>query len=365
MRLLKAAEIQLEEFTPDRIPDYAILSHTWEREEILLEDLRNGSVYKKVAWEKVKRICQQTLEDGLEFVWIDTCCIDKTSSAELSEAINSMFSWYQNARTCYIYLNDVPAHGDIRQKNSKFASSRWFTRGWTLQELLVPREMCFFSCDWVKLGRRRSLISILYHITKIPEGLLIHSAPLQRIAIAEKMFWASQRKTTRPEDMAYCLMGLFDVNMPLLYGEGGTKVFIRLQEEIMKASDDNSLFAWIDRTLSPENWYRPYGLLAISVRYFADSQSIVSMPLRYQSPFSMTNKGLHIDLPLMTTNKKGLWVATLGCGRWSDDRYLPVDIYLKERNNALSDFTRVGVDCLPVPQETKLSKTKAIYIRQN
>lgn len=164
MRLLKAAEIQLEEFTPDRIPDYAILSHTWEREEILLEDLRNGSVYKKVAWEKVKRICQQTLEDGLEFVWIDTCCIDKTSSAELSEAINSMFSWYQNARTCYIYLNDVPAHGDIRQKNSKFASSRWFSRLDSSGTIGAPRDVLLL----VRLGeawskKKSNFYPLSYH----------------------------------------------------------------------------------------------------------------------------------------------------------------------------------------------------------
>ncbi|KAE8365217.1 HET-domain-containing protein [Aspergillus caelatus] len=234
MRLLSTHKIELVEFPPDRIPDYAILSHTWGEEEILFTDMQNHTGHTKSSWSKVQGACAQARADGFGYIWIDTCCIDKSSSAELSEAINSMFTWYANAAVCYAYLSDVIVHNKVELGLTEFEQSRWFTHGWTLQELLAPSEVVFFSKDWVRFGERCSLAPRLTNITRIDEAVLSRELPGFEKSIAQRMSWAARRQTTRPEDMAYCLMGIFSVNMPMLYGEGGGKAFLRLQEEIMK-----------------------------------------------------------------------------------------------------------------------------------
>jgi len=235
--------------------------------------------------------------DGYEWVWIDTYCIDKSSSAELSEAINSMFGWYKKSAICYAYLADVPSNGDPQVPQSAFSKSRWFTRGWTLQELIAPNILEFFSNDWKKLGSRRSLSARISQITTIDSDVLALNLQPQRRSIAQRMSWASRRSTTRIEDIAYCLIGLFAINMPLLYGEG-ERAFIRLQEEILKRSNDHSLFAWTEEKTSASKVLG--GLLASSPSGFAHSNSCT--PLSFFSgsnlPFSMTNLGLRIELPI-------------------------------------------------------------------
>ncbi|OIW27820.1 hypothetical protein CONLIGDRAFT_551906, partial [Coniochaeta ligniaria NRRL 30616] len=177
--------------------------------------------------------------DGLAYVWIDTICIDKSSSAELSEAINSMFKWYRNAAICYAYLSDVP--------QVRLEYSRWFTRGWTLQEMIAPQELRFYDANWDALGTKSDLLDRLCDITGV-DTTALRGGNLRFFSVARKMSWASRRQTTREEDIAYCLLGIFDISMPLLYGEG-SKAFIRLQEQIIKEYDDESLFAW--RSTSP------------------------------------------------------------------------------------------------------------------
>lgn len=173
---------------------------------------------------------------------INRCCIDKTSSAELSEAINSMFRWYQNAQACYAYLADVSSDSGPSQEPSEFSKSRWFTRGWTLQELIAPSNVVFYSRDWHILGTKDQLADLLERITRI-DCETLRGQDLQFVSVSKKMSWAAHRKTSRVEDIAYSLLGIFDVNMPLLYGEG-KKAFLRLQEEILKVSNDQTLFAW-------------------------------------------------------------------------------------------------------------------------
>jgi hypothetical protein len=173
------------------------------------------------------------------FLTYTSCCIDKTSSAELSEAINSMFRWYSRSKVCYAYLTDVSYDGF----DDSLPKSRWFTRGWTLQELLAPSSVVFYSAEWTRIGDSEVLISVLRNVTRIDEGILSRTKSLDWVSVAEKMSWAATRETTRVEDMAYCLLGIFDINMPLLYGEGG-RAFQRLQEEILRNSQDQSLFAW-------------------------------------------------------------------------------------------------------------------------
>ncbi|KZM19433.1 hypothetical protein ST47_g9412 [Ascochyta rabiei] len=246
MRLLNASTHELESFLGSEKPQYAILSHTWEPDgEVLFQDLQSASGKgwrQKSGCSKVLNTCNRALQDGYKYVWIDTCCIDKSSSAELSEAINSMFRWYQQSSTCYAYLSDID------RGTSGLSSSRWFNRGWTLQELIAPGDVTFYNKDWKFLGSRSSLASEISAVTGIQKQLLTRLGQtaqdvIHGISIASRMRWASKRITTREEDIAYCLMGIFDVNMPLLYGEG-KKAFLRLQEAIIRGSEDQSILAF-------------------------------------------------------------------------------------------------------------------------
>lgn len=179
------------------------------------------------------------------------------------------------------------------------------TRGWTLQELLAPSEIVFFSRDWVEIGKKSTLCGILSKITRIDEKILMHVKPLESASIAKRMSWAAHRKTTRSEDIAYCLMGIFSVNMPMLYGEGGERAFLRLQEEIMKHSDDQSIFAWVDREAPSDSLH---GLLATSPSKFAGCHTIFPYDnWDPRPPYSMTNRGLRIDLQSPNTEKIYSW----------------------------------------------------------
>ncbi|KAF2100169.1 HET-domain-containing protein [Rhizodiscina lignyota] len=271
MRLLHTASLKLENVSSDDPPPYAILSHTWgaPEDEILFQDMAMGpqQAALKASFIKVKFVCDQARDDGLEYCWIDTCCIDKSSSAELQEALNSMFRWYQRSEVCYAYLSDV-------------VNSRWFTRGWTLQELIAPKHVVFFTGGWKKIGTKYTLTAILQRITGIDSDALSDSRHIHERSIAQRMSWASQRETSRSEDMAYCLMGIFAVNMPMLYGEG-TQAFHRLQEEIMKISNDMSILAWRrDFELTPSYSHVP---LAKSPRDFKMSAMVRPSHLLLQS----------------------------------------------------------------------------------
>ncbi|KAI1764461.1 HET-domain-containing protein [Hypoxylon sp. FL1150] len=255
MRLLHVQTGKLEEFAGDDVPPYAILSHTWGKHELTLQDLSKLDRSSIASYAKVEGCCRQAANEGLHYVWIDTCCIDKTSSAELSEGINSMFQWYRKSTICYVYLADVTAEDDPFDGQSEFRRSRWFERGWTLQELLAPMEVAFFDRTWNELvtGRlfrsphlhppvRLTLLILLSEITNIPEEAL-ETGDFSQFCAAARLAWAADRNTTRLEDRAYSLLGLLEVHMPLLYGEGN-KAFQRLQEEVIKSRDDDSLLAW-------------------------------------------------------------------------------------------------------------------------
>lgn len=210
--------LTLQEFFGSDIPGYAILPHRWEDEEVTLQDLQQG---RGPGYSKINGCCNQARTDGWKWAWIDTCCIDKTSSSELSESINSMFKWYADAKVCYAYLSNVFTTKDFQ---SGLSSSKWFTRGWTLQELLAPSTVIFCDRDWVDIGTKGSLKRQLSSITGIH---LRDLTKFTNACVARKMSWASGRETIRPEDTAYCLMGLFGINIPTLYGEGN-RAFLRL-----------------------------------------------------------------------------------------------------------------------------------------
>ena len=176
-------------------------------------------------------------------MWIDSCCIDKSSSSELSEAISSMYQWYGLAAMCYTYLADVPPGDGHEANRSPFRRSLWFQRGWTLQELIAPINMVFLSNNWKPIGSKHALNGLVESITKISCRALLHLEPLSSFSVAQRLSWAAERETTKKEDRAYSLLGIFDITMPILYGEGD-RAFRRLQEQIMLHIPDQSLFAW-------------------------------------------------------------------------------------------------------------------------
>lgn len=300
MRLLNTESMRLEEFHGSNIPPYAILSHTWGKEEVSFQDLVVGDSPKLRGCKKIIGCRNQAISDGYRYIWVDTCCIDKTSSAELSEAINSMFRWYREAEVCYAYLADVDIKTDLTYLQSAIENSRWFTRGWTLQELVAPSDVVFYDSDWAEIGTKTDLAEIISNVTGVGVTILLKGKRnnFDDYSVAKRMFWASRRRTTRVEDEAYCLIGLFGVNMPLLYGEK-QKAFFRLQEEIMKRSDDHSLFAWKTSEVVKT------GLLASSPRDFSTSGEVDHVPIKDGNPYSITNKGVQITLPLLYPPARG------------------------------------------------------------
>ncbi|KAK0735239.1 heterokaryon incompatibility protein-domain-containing protein, partial [Lasiosphaeria miniovina] len=199
----------------------------------------------KAGYAKITYACEQAARDGHRYLWVDTCCIDRSNSAEVSEAINSMFTWYQRAAVCYAYLEDVSkdSREGYRTWKDGFAESVWFTRGWTLQELLAPRNVVFYGKGWKLLGTKSALAKTIEKATKIDELTLLEPRLMHKASVARRMAWAAGRITTRTEDAAYSLLGIFSINMMPLYGEG-ENAFLRLQEEIIRRSDDHTIFAW-------------------------------------------------------------------------------------------------------------------------
>jgi hypothetical protein len=241
MRLLSLSQLgQLAwtEFSEDEIPPYAILSHTWGSEEVSFLDLVNSDATRKAGCRKIHFCGEQADRDGLNYFWVDSCCIDRRSSAEVTKAINSMFRWYRDAAKCYVYLSDVSTHAaGLSAENCRsaweadFRKSRWFTRGWTLQELLAPACVEFYSSRHQQLGSKESLCPLIHDITRIPLGAL-RGHPLDTYSVEERLIWADGRNTKEPEDEAYCLLGIFSVSMSLRSGEGKDSAKRRVQRKL-------------------------------------------------------------------------------------------------------------------------------------
>ncbi|OCK73943.1 HET-domain-containing protein [Lepidopterella palustris CBS 459.81] len=427
MWLLNVDDQRLYEFYGEDIPPYAILSHTWGNQEVSFADINKLYRAEDKMWsqiretgcansnftqsnlqhvgsnahlpppspnfeaqwvemnkpgglDKIRKTCRRAKADGHQYVWIDTCCIDKSSSAELSEAINSMFSWYQNSKVCYAYLEDVEASSF----EDSLPSSRWFTRGWTLQELIAPEFVVFVDKYFDEFGTKQSMASTISEITGIHKEVLQSKHPVQ-MSIAQRMSWAAKRQTTRIEDQAYCLLGIFDVHMPLLYGEG-ENAFRRLQEEIIKVSNDQSILAWQHESLGVNDLAT---CLAKSPRDFAQAGNIIPTlasedrlrqpgavyPDIYKSRatprlYSMANSGFHIQLAVSSLieedelqplsgdqsdqsysiyaggNEK-LYVGVLNC-QYEHDFSRTIGIILEPTSNAKKFVRHHGLARLPV-----------------
>ncbi|KAH7884085.1 heterokaryon incompatibility protein-domain-containing protein [Phlebopus sp. FC_14] len=378
MRLLETKSRTLKEFRGCDVPHYAIFSHCWQSVELSYQDMQRPDAETLHGYKKVLECCNKALSDGYQYVWMDTCCIDKTSSSELSEAVNSMYRWYKHATVCYVYLEDF-RNRDMRE----FRHCRWFTRGWTLQELIAPSSVIFFSKDWEEIGSKASLASVITVITGIPRGVLLGNQE-EHVSIAQRMAWAARRQTTREEDRAYSLMGLFGISMPAIYGEGN-HAFTRLQLEIMRTSNDQSIFAW-KSLKSPKN--STSGLLASSPEDFLDCISITRVdPTRFASfmkcftrkrpkvDYTTTNHGIHITLPMKSTDND-CSLAILGCQNTrqaiqGNPSMKLIGIHLTPAGGEYGplQYTRVKLDTLVEidEEEAKLGKyfkLRTIYVQE-
>ncbi|RDW91791.1 hypothetical protein BP5796_01185 [Coleophoma crateriformis] len=301
MRLIDTRTGELVSKTNPEPGSYAILSHTWgdEDEEVSIQNYGDPATASiKTGLAKIAGVIRIAQSLNLNYVWVDTCCIDKSSSAELSEAINSMFTWYQDSAICVVYLSDLPSHANFEDN---FPRCRWLTRGWTLQELIAPKHVQFYTEAWELCGDRSSRRDILSRVTGIDTEILENSEGLGQIPIARRMSWASNRHTTRVEDQAYCLLGIFGINMPMIYGEG-PKAFMRLQEEIAKDSGDLSLFAWATTDDAPPKQDQRYrGIFATSPKEFTIARGMKyrSAGILLEKEFSVTNRGLKIKTTLV------------------------------------------------------------------
>jgi len=286
-----------------------------------------------------------------------------------------MYRWYQDAIICYAYLADVPSHDKINDSASHFRKSRWFTRGWTLQELIAPQSFYFLSQDWKFIGTRKYLGDLISEITTIPVTCLRDPKMCADASIATRMSWTSTRKCTRGEDSAYCLLGLFNVNMPLLYGEGNTKAFVRLQEEIIRSSDDRSIFLWSSPSLSSHTIEQSpllmqsfTGIFAPSPNYFGpDHRTQFSSPdaiPRHETiqPYHNTNQGLFIQVELFHI-VDDLFVAGIA-GSSSQAYACPAAILLLRTDPTRNQYTRIRPDLL-IDFDDSLqirAKVQSIYI---
>ncbi|KAE9968195.1 hypothetical protein BLS_005978 [Venturia inaequalis] len=383
MRLLSTHDLTFltfKEFFDEDRPPYTILSHTWGSDEVTFKEMNKleAGTQNKAGYQKILECAQVSKERGFEWTWVDTCCIDKRSSAELTEAINSMFAWYRDSAQCLVYLADFKAEAGSqgqpwsKEEISDLGKSRWFSRGWTLQELIAPRWLFFFDKNWSQFGGTLDVhfMSTVSTVTGIPPNMLATSEPkwrlLRKYNIAQKMSWFGNRITTRKEDAAYCLLGLFDVNMPLLYGEGN-KAFTRLQEEIIRRSADRSIFAW-------KNPFRDgkVGLLASSPHLFANSDYAMTGDSSFvlQPSFSLTNRGFQFQESLIpfteqlqkqyfSVYRRDHWLLCL----WNAARgdiipsivlmsYAQGDLYARVRTDLIVELR--GDQLMPLAREAKL-----------
>ncbi|KAF2260546.1 kinesin light chain [Lojkania enalia] len=259
------------------IPPYAILSHRWGDSEVLFEDLGSNTYKEKDGYRKIEFCAKQAAQDQLQYFWIDTCCIDRWNLCERSKAINSMFRWYKNAAKCYVFLSAVSVSTAIeetpQQSNweASFRASEWFTRGWTLQELIAPTSVEFFSCDGRWIGDKTSLKQLVHEITSIPLEAL-GNCPLDQFTKSERTEWARNRRTTEEEDIIYCLLGILSIFMPTTYGEGKEKALRRLQVEVEAAGSAPSTIPF-----SQNNHFvgRESELVELEVKLFRDKQTTI------------------------------------------------------------------------------------------
>ncbi|KAF1968774.1 kinesin light chain [Bimuria novae-zelandiae CBS 107.79] len=284
MRLLHfdaLGRLILTDFRGKPIPPYAILSHRWSDSETLIEYISNGNYKEREEGSKKLRFCaEQAAQDGLQYFWIDTCCIDRWDNNERSKAINSMFQWYRNAARCYVFLSDVSLSAVTETAacsdwEASFRKSEWFTRGWTLQELIAPVSVEFFSREGQRIGDKASLDRLLHDITDIPLAAL-RNCPLDQFSTCERRRWVENRRTTEDEDIVYCLLGVLGISMPTTYGEGKESALRRLQAEVEGAGSAPSIIPF-SRNQSFVG--RELQLVELEAKLFSNEQTTTTLAI--------------------------------------------------------------------------------------
>ncbi|KAK8073183.1 Vegetative incompatibility protein HET-E-1 [Apiospora phragmitis] len=327
MRLLNTSTLKLRWLPEDEpTPPYAALSHCWGADEVVYDDLQSSSDWKqKYGFRKLIGACREAFGNHkLDWLWADTVCIDRSSSAELSESINSMYRWYRNCSICLAYLDNKCTSGP---PELLLVNSRWMWRSWTLTELIAPRDLGFYNADWSLLGTKKSLVSTLSRITQIDQTVLEDAENLSDISIGKRMSWAAQRSALKVEDIAYSLLGIFGVSMEIRYGEG-SRAFMRLQEELLGTLNDASLFAW--KATDTQEYHASSGRKRIKADDFLEYMPIESRDLpgendtvivdaprsrSFACPFYVRDKEHHLrcltraDLRTIRDLKKHLWTA--------------------------------------------------------
>lgn len=361
MRLLHATHLYMKVFHGSKIPPYVILSHRWEDadEEVELKDFELGNASNKQGYVKVQNLCRIAREYGVEWVWLDTCNIDKANSTELNEAINSMYKWYANSEFCVAYLFDYDSH-----KHKSIGVSTWFNRCWTLQELISPRTVRFYDGLWHFCGTKAKVCKKLAEITGIDTDTLRGADP-RRCSIAQRMSWAAGRQATRIEDEAYSLLGLFDLSLPMLYGDG-EKAFMTLQERIIQYSDDPTILAW-DSEFSddPEACH---GLLAKSPSAFRGCRNTKLIDERKRvSKLTYNFTGVELET-LTTPHGMNTYICVLDCTSSAEPGER--DAILVERLEDEDQYARVrrGVTTIMTVSEEDLShwsfEDRTLKVRQ-
>jgi len=376
------------------LPRYAILSHRWielsdggeitfstlDATVLKADGLRDPEARKGDSSAKIRGACEKAKGHGLDWIWLDTVCIDKSNSAELDRALNSMFQWYNEAVVCYSYLLDVvastPGPSMFRREKAPTTDSEWFERGWTLQELLVPQHMIFYDKNWQQMGTKTSLAAHLENPTHISAEYLNGRASFLDASVATKMSWMAGRTTKEVEDIAYSMLGILKVSMTPQYGEG-IGAFARLQDAIITSASsfDESIFAWRipsdnelrcyrktkkrdGNVVSMLQWRwspsdRCWGLLAPSPDCFRESRDMVVLAdkatPRLRGGFQRTNQGVHLALPfketktMMGTDKKEI-ILPLNC--WMSREGMKIGLKLKRTSKADTAWRREGCDRL-------------------
>ena len=284
MRLLHfdaLGRLVLTDFRGKTIPPYAILSHRWSDSEILIEDISNETYKEKEeGYRKLQFCAKQAAQDELQCFWIDTCCIDRWNNNERSKAINSMFRWYKHATRCYVFLSDVstPSATEPIQRSdweASFRASAWFARGWTLQELIAPVSVDFFSCEGQRIGNKTSLDQLIHETTGIPLRAL-RNCSLDEFTTSERERWAENRRTKEEEDIVYCLLGILGVSMPTAYGEGEESARSRLQAELEGASDAPSIIPF---SQNPRFVGRESQLAELEAKLFTNERTTTTLAI--------------------------------------------------------------------------------------
>ncbi|KAI6007493.1 hypothetical protein EDC04DRAFT_2611339 [Pisolithus marmoratus] len=364
MYLLNVATQQLEDI--HELRPYAILSHALQAgETVYFHQVGTESVRMQPGYEKVETCCEPARQGGLKYIWTDTCCANANNSAAYTETTTLAYTWYQQAHVCYTYLDDVDGSEDSREKHSTFKRSRWFRLTWTLGELSAPKHVLLRERLDNDRNEGRPFECIHRDALEYPERVPCFS-------IATRMSWARGRTSTKHEDRVYALMGLFGVNLPILYGEGETRTFLKLQNEILKTTDDQSIFAWHSAGgASTSSEYHSSGLLADTSKCFADCGNIQQIPYDQWSRYCAEHfcsknaaypqldilpscRGVQATLPVRQRGLGGGLDALLACARgpavWNGSEYVadlnkadPIYIRLRKSHHG---YERVDKDHL-------------------